>query len=346
MSLAYKQAGVDLQVAEDLVDVVKPLAKSTERPGMMGGVGGFGALFDMQAAGFNDPLLVAATDGVGTKLRLAIEADKHDTVGVDLVAMCVNDLVTMGAQPLFFLDYLARAKLELAHIEQVVGGIAEGCKQAGCGLIGGETAEMPLMYHGNDYDLAGFAVGAVERGQLLPRREDIAAGDVLLGLASSGLHSNGFSLINRIVQSHGLDLDAPAPFAEGQTLAEALLTPTRVYVDACLKAAVTGQVKAMAHITGGGFKDNLPRVLPDGLCARVNQQSWQAHKVFEWVQHMGNLTAADMYHTFNCGIGMVLVVAADAADNVRKVLAQAGEEVFVIGEITAQGAGEKVVFDG
>ena len=330
--LTYKDAGVDIEAGDSLVEWIKPLAKSTQRPGVMGGLGGFGALFDLKAAGFNDPILVSGTDGVGTKLLLAIEAASHDTVGIDLVAMCVNDIVVQGAEPLFFLDYYATGKLQVEAGRAVVAGIAEGCRQAGCALVGGETAEMPGMYPEGDYDLAGFAVGAAERGQLLPR-PDIQVGDVVLGVASAGLHSNGFSLVRRIVARSGLALDAPAPFA-ASSLASALLTPTRIYVRSMLAAIrTTSAVKGLAHITGGGLPGNVPRMLPDGLRASLDATAWTPPPVFRWLRDMGNVPTGDMLQTFNCGLGMVVAVAPADADKVAAVLRESGETVQAIGTI-------------
>ncbi|TXL82214.1 phosphoribosylformylglycinamidine cyclo-ligase [Vineibacter terrae] len=331
--LTYKEAGVDIEAGDALVEQIKPLARSTRRPGVVGGLGGFGAMFDLKAAGFTDPILVSGTDGVGTKLRLAIDAAVHDTVGIDLVAMCVNDIVVQGAEPLFFLDYYATGRLEVAAGRAVVAGIAEGCRQAGCALVGGETAEMPGMYGGGDYDLAGFAVGAAERGQLLPR-PDIQAGDVLLGVASVGLHSNGFSLVRRIVERSGLALDTPAPFAAGQTLARALLAPTRIYVRTMLAAIrSTGAVKGLAHITGGGLPGNVPRMLPDGLRATLDATAWTPPPVFGWLRAVGNVPTDDMLQTFNCGLGMVVAVAAADAERVTACLAEAGETVRPVGVV-------------
>lgn len=301
----------------------------------MGGLGGFGALFDPRAAGFTDPVLVSSTDGVGTKLRVAIDAGLHDTVGIDLVAMCVNDLVVQGAEPLFFLDYFATGKLRLEQARAVISGIAEGCRQAGCALVGGETAEMPGMYAAEDYDLAGFAVGAAERGNLLPRG-DLGAGDVLLGLASTGVHSNGFSLVRRIVEASGLSLADPAPFAPGKTLGQALLAPTRIYVKPLLALHRAGLLKAAAHITGGGLPGNLPRVLPEGVEAVVDATSWPVPPVFGWLARTGNVAAEELLRVFNCGIGMVAVVAADRAEDAAARLRAAGETVFRIGQLAAR----------
>ncbi|MBN7756101.1 phosphoribosylformylglycinamidine cyclo-ligase [Nitratireductor aquimarinus] len=336
--LTYADAGVDIDAGSRLVDKIKPMVRATRRPGADSEIGGFGGLFDLKAAGFTDPVLVAANDGVGTKLKIAIEADKHDTVGIDLVAMCVNDLVVQGAEPLFFLDYFATGKLDPDQGAAIVSGIAEGCKQAGCALIGGETAEMPGMYHGDDYDLAGFAVGAAERGRLLPTG-DIAEGDVLLGLASSGVHSNGFSLVRRIVSDAGLEWSDKAPFAPGQTLGEALLEPTRIYVKsllATLKAA--WGIKALAHITGGGFPENLPRVLPDHLAAEIDLDAIDVPPVFSWLAGTGGVAEREMLSTFNCGIGMVVAVAADEAAQIAALLQEAGESVTMLGQIVPRQA--------
>ena len=332
--LSYRDAGVDIAAGDALVEAIRPLARSTDRPGTMGGLGGFGALFDPRAAGFRDPVLIATTDGVGTKLKIAIEAGEHQHVGIDLVAMCVNDLVVQGAEPLLFLDYFATAKLDVAAAEVVIAGIAAGCRVAGCALVGGETAEMPGMYHGADYDLAGFALGAAERGSLLPR--DVAPGDLVLGLASSGVHSNGFSLVRRIVAASGLGWQAPAPFAPGKTLAEALLAPTRIYVKPVLAAHRAGLVKAAAHITGGGLPGNLPRVLPEG-CAAV-LQPWAVPAVFGWLARSGGVAPGEMLRVFNCGIGMAVVVAAGQAEAAAGMLRAQGETVLTLGRIEA-GAG-------
>ena len=340
--LTYRDAGVDVDAGNAFVERIKPAVKSTARPGMMGGIGGFGGLFDLKAAGFRDPVMVAATDGVGTKLKVAIESGIHNTVGIDLVAMCVNDLLAQGAEPLFFLDYFATGKLSVEHGAAVVEGIAEGCRLAGCGLIGGETAEMPGMYAAGDYDLAGFAVGAVERGAVLPRAA--TAGDVLLGLASSGPHSNGYSLIRRIVAQTGLAWDAPSPFGEG-SLAESLITPTRIYVKSCLAAIKSSDVvRAFAHITGGGLTENIPRVLSGDLTARIDLSSWQRPAVFDWIAAEGGVEETEMRRAFNCGIGMVVVVAPDAETAVRSALETAGETVSRIGTLGPRGDGEAVVY--
>jgi phosphoribosylformylglycinamidine cyclo-ligase len=333
-SLTYRDAGVDIEAGDALVEAIKPLARATDRSGTIGGLGGFGALFDLKAAGFHDPVLVSSTDGVGTKLKLAIDSGIHGTVGQDLVAMCVNDLVVQGAEPLFFLDYFATSKLEVAQARQVVAGIAEGCRIAGCALVGGETAEMPGLYKGGDYDLAGFSVGAAERGSLLPRA-DIGPGDVLLGLASSGMHSNGFSLVRRVLAATNLGLDAPAPFAAGQSMAEALLVPTRIYVKPLLAAHRAGLVKAAAHITGGGLPGNLPRVLPAGVLAALDARAFTVPPVFAWLARAGGIAADEMLRVFNCGVGMVVVVAADQAEAAEELFRAAGETVSRIGVLEA-----------
>ncbi|QRM54913.1 phosphoribosylformylglycinamidine cyclo-ligase [Sinorhizobium sp. BG8] len=338
--LTYSDAGVDIDAGNLLVEKIKPAVRSTRRPGADGEIGGFGGLFDLKAAGFTDPVLVAANDGVGTKLKIAIDADKHDTVGIDLVAMCVNDLVVQGAEPLFFLDYFATGKLDPDQGAAIVGGIAEGCRQAGCALIGGETAEMPGMYSDGDYDLAGFAVGAAERGRLLPSG-DIAEGDVILALASSGVHSNGYSLVRKIVALSGLAWDAPAPFAEGATLAEALMTPTKIYVKPLLKAIrETGAIKALAHITGGGFPENIPRVLPKHLAAEIDLAAVKAPAVFSWLAKTGGVEAREMLRTFNCGVGMIAVVPASEAARVSAVLEAEGETVFTLGRMVGRAEGD------
>jgi phosphoribosylformylglycinamidine cyclo-ligase len=333
--ISYRDSGVDIDAGNALVKAIKPLAKATRRAGADAELGGFGALFDLKAAGFADPILVAANDGVGTKLKLAIETGRHSTIGIDLVAMCVNDLLAQGAEPLFFLDYLAAGKLDVEVARTVVAGIAEGCRQAGCALIGGETAEMPGMYAAGDYDLAGFAVGAVERGAILPRG-DMAVGDVLIGLPSSGAHSNGYSLVRRLVAEEGLGWGDPAPFALQATLGEALLEPTRIYVRPALRAIrETGAVKGLAHITGGGLTENLPRVLPEGVAAHVDLGAWQAPAVFGWLRQDGRLDDAEMLRTFNCGIGLVAVVAREGCNEVVRVLQDAGEAPARIGELEA-----------
>lgn len=342
---AYAQAGVDIDAGNALVEAIKPLAKSTARSGADAGLGGFGALFDLKATGYKDPILVSATDGVGTKLRVAIESGKHDTVGIDLVAMCVNDLIVAGAEPLFFLDYFATAKLDVETARTVVAGIAEGCKLAGCALVGGETAEMPGMYEGKDYDLAGFSVGAVEREATLPRT-DINEGDVVLGLASSGVHSNGFSLVRKIVAQENLKWNEPAPFDPSRTLAEALLEPTRIYVKPMMAAIRTGKVKAMAHITGGGLLENIPRVLPKGIGVWLSTKTWAVPAVFKWLAQKSGISGAEMARTFNCGIGMVVVIAPEHAEEIAQLLTDAGEKVSRIGEVEKNLSEHRVTIQG
>ncbi|ABL71992.1 phosphoribosylformylglycinamidine cyclo-ligase [Paracoccus denitrificans] len=333
--LSYAEAGVDIDAGNALVERIKPAAAATRRPGVMEGLGGFGALFDPRAAGYRDPVLVAATDGVGTKLRIGIDTGELDGLGIDLVAMCVNDLVCQGAEPLFFLDYFATGKLSVDEAARVINGIAEGCHRSGCALIGGETAEMPGMYARGDFDLAGFAVGAMERGTALPA--GVADGDVLLGLASDGVHSNGFSLVRRVADHAGLDWNAPAPFGMG-TLGQALLVPTRLYVRPVLAAIRAGGVHAAAHITGGGITENLPRVLPEGLGAQVDLDSFSLPPVFDWLAEAGGIAEAEMLKTFNCGIGMILAVAADRAAAIEALLKAEGETVFRLGQVSP-GAG-------
>ncbi len=329
--ITYADAGVDIDAGNALVDRIKPAAKRTNRPGVMSGLGGFGALFDLKAAGYEDPILVGATDGVGTKLRIAIDTGVVDGVGIDLVAMCVNDLICQGAEPLFFLDYFATGKLETDTAARIIEGIAEGCAQSGCALIGGETAEMPGMYPDGDFDLAGFSVGAMERGADLP--DGVQAGDVLLGLASNGVHSNGYSLVRKLVEISGLGWEADSPFGDG-TLGESLLTPTRLYVKPALAAIRAGGVHALAHITGGGLTENLPRVLPEGLGAQIDLNAWDLPPVFGWMAETGGIAEAEMLKTFNCGIGMIVVCAADQADTLTALLAEAGETVSRIGTVT------------
>ncbi len=333
--LTYAEAGVDIDAGNALVDRIKPAAKATSRPGVMAGLGGFGALFDLKAAGYEDPILVAATDGVGTKLRIAIDTGIYDTIGIDLVAMCVNDLVCQGAEPLFFLDYFATGKLELDAAATIIEGIAEGCALAGTALIGGETAEMPGMYDAGDFDLAGFSVGAMERGTDLPA--GVVAGDVILGLASDGVHSNGYSLVRKIVEVSGLAWDADSPFSDG-TLGAALLAPTRLYVRQALAAIRAGGVHGLAHITGGGLTENLPRVLPDDLGAEIDLTSWTLPPVFAWMRDVAGLDEAEMLKTFNAGIGMTLVVAAEEAEALKSLLTEAGETVYTLGHVN-EGAG-------
>ena len=344
-SLTYKMSGVDVDAGNRLVDRIAPLAAATARPGTMAGLGGFGAVFDPAAAGYADPVLVSATDGVGTKLRIAIDAGRHETVGIDLVAMCVNDLVVQGAEPLFFLDYFASGTLSVAHAEQVIAGIAEGCRQAGAALIGGETAEMPGLYAEGDYDLAGFAVGAVDRDSLLPR-PDIAPGDVVLALASSGLHSNGFSLVRAALARAGSSLERPAPF-DDRRLADVLLEPTRIYVPACMAAIrQTGAVKALAHITGGGLTGNLPRVLPKGCAAQIDLGALVVPPVQRWIAAIGPVEPDDMLATFNCGAGMVAIAAPARADRVAEAFSGQGETVTAIGTIVDRQDGPPVRYTG
>jgi phosphoribosylformylglycinamidine cyclo-ligase len=344
--LTYAQAGVDIDAGNRMVELIKPLVRATARPGADAEIGGFGGLFDLKRAGFKDPVLVAANDGVGTKVKIAIESGRHDTIGIDLVAMSVNDLVVQGAEPLFFLDYYACGKLEPEIGAAVVAGISIGCREAGCALIGGETAEMPGLYQGDDYDLAGFAVGAVERGEVLPRG-DIAAGDVIIGLASSGVHSNGFSLVRKVVAKTGLSWETPAPFAAELTLGDAILTPTRIYVKSCLAAIrETRGVKGLAHITGGGFPDNIPRVLPKGLGARIDLARVAVPPVFKWLASEGGIAQSEMLHTFNCGIGMIVIASPKDAGAVAQAFTKAGEKVVTIGEVIVAPGDPRVVYDG
>ena len=343
--LSYKHAGVDIDAGNALVEAIKPAVRSTRRSGADAEIGGFGGLFDLKAAGFIDPILVAANDGVGTKLKIAIDTGNHSTIGIDLVAMCVNDIIVQGAEPLFFLDYFATGKLDVATGTAIVQGIAEGCRIAGCALIGGETAEMPGMYHDKDYDLAGFAVGAAERGTLLPRN-DLRPGDAMVAIASSGVHSNGFSLVRKIVEISGIDWYLPAPFDPGRSLSGALLTPTRIYVKPILSALKAGlSLKALAHITGGGFIDNIPRVLPDTLAADINLAAVTVPKVFGWLARVGGMSEREMLRTFNCGVGMICVIAPDEADRLVAHLTEQGETAAVVGRITER-TGEPVTFDG
>ena len=337
-SYSYAQAGVSIEAGNALVKAIGPLAKSTARPGADAELGGFGGFFDLKAAGYKDPLLVAANDGVGTKVKLAIDHDRHDAIGIDLVAMCVNDLIVQGAEPLLFLDYFATGKLENGIAVRVVAGIAEGCKLAGCALIGGETAEMPGMYAAGDYDLAGFCVGAVERGEQLTG-DKIAAGDVLLGLASSGVHSNGYSLVRRLAEDLGWRLNRPALFDSDRLLIDYLIEPTRIYVRSLLPVIRQGRIHALAHITGGGLLENVPRVLPEGLHARIDAGAWDQQRLMAFLQAQGNIEPAEMARTFNCGIGMVLAVAADEVSGLTADLTAAGETVHVIGAIEAGARG-------
>jgi phosphoribosylformylglycinamidine cyclo-ligase len=338
--LTYAAAGVDIDAGNALVERIKPAAKRTSRPGTMSGLGGFGALFDLKGAGYTDPVLVAATDGVGTKLRIAIDTGNVDTIGIDLVAMCVNDLVCQGAEPLFFLDYFATGKLDVDQATRIIEGIATGCAQSGCALIGGETAEMPGMYHGGDFDLAGFAVGAMERGQDLPA--GVKEGDVLLGLSSNGVHSNGYSFVRKVVEMSGLGWDAKAPFADASLGAE-LLAPTRLYVRHVLAAIRSGGVHALAHITGGGLTENLPRVLPDGLGAEIDLGAWALPPVFRWLAATAAMAEQELLKTFNAGIGMVVVVATEQAERLEKLLKAEGETVHRLGRIVA---GQGVAYRG
>lgn len=334
-SLSYRDAGVDIEAGERLVKAISPLAKATMRKGVMGGLGGFGALFDLKAEGWKDPVLVSGTDGVGTKLMLAFETGIHDTVGIDLVAMCANDVLAQGAEPLFFLDYFATGKLENGTAEAVITGIAEGCKQAGCALVGGETAEMPGMYPPGHYDLAGFVVGAVERAKILPAMEAMCAGDVLIGIESSGPHSNGYSLIRKVVERTGLSYDDPAPFTNAP-LGQALLTPTRLYSDAALPLIRAHMVKGLAHITGGGLTENTPRMCPDHLAPRIDRSAWTAPAVFDWLQREGKIAQDEMHKTFNMGIGLVFAAASDRVDEVMNTLSEAGENPVILGDLVAK----------
>ena len=334
-SLTYRDAGVDIEAGDNLVKAIGPMAKATRRAGVLGGLGGFGALFDLKKDGWDDPILVSGTDGVGTKLMLAFETGRHDTVGIDLVAMCANDVLAQGAEPLFFLDYFATGKLEGGIAERVIAGIAEGCKQAGCALIGGETAEMPGMYPPGHYDLAGFVVGAVERSRVLPRLDDMAVGDVLIGISSSGPHSNGYSLIRKVAERSGLSYADPAPFLSNQTLGEALLTPTRLYSDAALPLIQSGLAKGLAHITGGGLTENTPRMCPEHLVPRIDRGAWTAPDVFRWLQETGNIAEDEMHRTFNMGIGMVFAVSKDDLDDAINGLEEQGEQPVIIGDLVA-----------
>ncbi len=338
--LTYASAGVDIDAGNALVERIKPAAKRTKRSGVMAGLGGFGALFDLKDAGYTDPILVAATDGVGTKLRIAIDTGNVDTIGIDLVAMCVNDLICRGAEPLFFLDYFATGRLELDQATRIINSIAKGCELSGCALIGGETAEMPGMYNGGDFDLAGFSVGAMERGADLPN--GVREGDVLLGLASDGVHSNGYSLVRKVVEKSGLNWDSDCPFSD-ETLGQALLTPTRLYVKSALAAIRQGGVHALAHITGGGLTENLPRVLPQDLGVKVDLSAWKLSPVFNWIQGVSNLPEHELLKTFNAGLGMVLVVEKDRTGELAKTLVGHGEIVSVIGQVVS---GQGVIYSG
>lgn len=335
--LTYAQAGVDIDAGNALVDAIKPLAKATRRPGAEASLGGFGALFDLKAAGYNDPLLVTTTDGVGTKLRIAIDAGMHATVGIDLVAMCVNDLLAQGAEPLMFLDYFATGKLDIEVAKSVVAGIAEGCKLSGSALVGGETAEMPGMYSDGEYDLAGFSVGAVERDGVLPKLDKQRAGDIIIGLGSSGPHSNGYSLVRRVVERSGLAWDAPCPFPvpgeDGKTLAEALMAPTRIYVKSLLPLLQSGRIKGGAHITGGGLIENPPRAIAEGLAAEFDWNAWAMPPVFDWLAQVGGISEHEMRRTFNCGVGFIIIVAQADAEPVLAALLNAGEDAFICGQL-------------
>ncbi len=342
----YAAAGVDIDAGNRMVELIKPLVRATARAGAGAEIGGFGGLFDLKAAGFVDPILVAATDGVGTKVKIAVETSRHDSIGIDLVAMSVNDLVVQGAEPLFFLDYFACGKLDPQIGATVVKGVAAACREAGCALIGGETAEMPGVYAGNDYDLAGFAVGAVARNDVLPRA-DIVPGDVVIGLASTGVHSNGYSLVRRVAADAGLSWHSPAPFDRSRSLGEALLTPTRLYVRSCLAAIrTTKAVKALAHITGGGFTENIPRVLPPGLAVSLDLARVPVLPVFKWLANAGSVAEAEMLRTFNCGIGMIAVLDVSEADSASALFLENGESVLRLGEIVEDGGEPRVHFRG
>ncbi|WP_441229836.1 phosphoribosylformylglycinamidine cyclo-ligase [Tardiphaga sp. 215_C5_N2_1] len=344
--LTYADAGVDIDAGNRLVDLIKPMVRATARAGADAEIGGFGGLFDLKAAGFKDPVLVAATDGVGTKVKIAIEAGIHNGIGIDLVAMSVNDLVVQGAEPLFFLDYFACGKLDPEATASIVAGIAEGCRESGCALIGGETAEMPGLYKDGDYDLAGFSVGAAERGTLLPTK-DIGVGDAVIGMASSGVHSNGFSLVRKIVERTGLSYADKAPFSPVMTLGGALLTPTRLYVKSCLRAIrETGAVKGLAHITGGGFTDNIPRVLPKNLGVRIDLPSLTVLPVFKWLAKEGDIAELELLRTFNCGVGMIAIVKREAVQQVMDILREGGETVSLLGDVIEATGDERVVYDG
>jgi phosphoribosylformylglycinamidine cyclo-ligase len=345
--LTYADAGVDIDAGNALVERIKPLAKATARLGCNSDLGGFGGLFDLKQLNYHNPILVAANDGVGTKLRLAIETGIHDTVGIDLVAMCVNDLIVQGAEPLFFLDYFATGQLNIDQASEVIAGIAKGCQQAGCALIGGETAEMPGMYAKGDYDLAGFAVGAVERDAMLPKTSELKEGDIVLGLKSNGLHSNGFSLVRRLIERDGLDLAAPAPFDDTQTLGQALLQPTHIYVASLLHGFKDDEIniKALAHITGGGLSENIPRVLPEHLSAKIDCVALEMPPLFHWLQDLAALDDAEMLKTFNCGIGMVVIVSADRVKQAAQHFRRYGEVAHFIGKLEAR-QDKPVVYNG
>lgn len=342
-SATYESAGVSIDAGDALVKRIAPFAKATARKGTDSALGGFGSLFDLSALGYKQPVLVSGTDGVGTKLKIAQTVGKHDTIGIDLVAMCVNDIVVQGAEPLFFLDYFACGKLDVDEAASVVKGIADGCKQSNCALVGGETAEMPGMYDAGEYDLAGFTVGVVEKDQILPRK-DINPGDVLLALSSSGIHSNGYSLVRHVIKNANLDYSSEAPFEKSKKLGEALLTPTKIYVQSCLKAVKTGKVKALAHITGGGLTENLPRVLPDGISLEIDCTGWKLPPVFQWLKETGNIEASEMLRTFNCGIGMVLVVESKDADEIEALLNAEKESVHRIGKVIKAAGKSEVTY--
>ena len=345
VSLSYRDAGVDIDAGDALVEAIKPFAKRTMREGVMGGIGGFGALFEISKK-YKEPVLVSGTDGVGTKLKLAFELNRHDTVGIDLVAMSVNDILVQGAEPLFFLDYFACGKLDVPTATDVIKGIAKGCEISGCALIGGETAEMPGLYKDGDYDLAGFAVGAAERGTLLPR-PDIAVGDAVIGLGSSGVHSNGFSLVRKIVETSGLGFEAPAPFSPVMTLGGALLAPTRLYVRSCLRAIhETGAVKGLAHITGGGFTENIPRMLPKHLGVGIDLARVPVLPVFKWLAEQGGIAELELLRTFNCGVGMIAIVKPNAIEQVTEILTEGGESVVLLGEVILAAGEPRVVYNG
>lgn len=343
---AYKQAGVDIEAGNELVARIKPFAKATNRVGNMGNIGGFGACFDLKATGYKDPILVSSTDGVGTKLKIAIETGRHERIGQDLVAMCVNDLIVQGAEPLFFLDYFATSKLKVEHAATIIQSIADGCTLAGCSLIGGETAEMPGLYAAGDYDLAGFTVGAVER-EFVITGERIKAGDAVIGLASSGVHSNGYSLVRHILDRSGIRYDAPAPFDSSKNMADILLEPTRIYIQSLLPLVKSRKIlKGLAHITGGGLLENIPRVLPDGLGVTLDAPSWSIPTIFTWLQKTGAVAPEDMARTFNCGIGMVVIVDPSDVSEVLNHLKTAGETASIIGTVTPHNSGERVLING
>ncbi|HEX4293087.1 MAG TPA: phosphoribosylformylglycinamidine cyclo-ligase [Rhizomicrobium sp.] len=344
--LTYKDAGVDIDAGEALVARIAGAARATRRPGADAALGGFGGLFDLKAAGFRDPVLVASTDGVGTKLKIAIETGRFDGIGQDLVAMCVNDIVVQGAEPLFFLDYYASGRLDVDRAARIIEGIARACKESGCALIGGETAEMPGLYAKGDFDLAGFSCGAVERGHILPKTSDMREGDVVIGVASSGVHSNGYSLVRRVVEQSGLAYDAPAPFADGKTLGEALMAPTRLYVKSALAAIRSGHVKGLAHITGGGVTENLPRCLPDGLDAQIDLDCWTPSGVFGWLAKSAGIETMEMLRTFNCGIGLIAVTDLKTSGHVIDAFQESGDKAMRIGHLVRGDGEAKVVYTG